>query len=133
MRRDKEEYNAYMKEYMLKRYHSRREEAFKFLGGVCKKCGDIPIEYEFDHIDPNSKSFPISVMWSISKERFQNELVKCQILCKKCHAEKTLIDMGMNNAREVHGTISSYRYCKCDLCKKAKSDYSKMKKQEMRP
>jgi len=48
------------------------------------------------------------------------------LLCKKCHEEKTLLDMGRVSAKITHGTVSSYRYCKCELCKKAKSEYMKV-------
>jgi hypothetical protein len=123
-------YNEYMKKYMLKRYHDRRLKSFILLGGKCGKCGIVPDKYDFDHINPELKSFDVSSIWSFSEKKFLQELSKCQILCEKCHAEKTLVDRGMNNAREVHGTISSYRYCKCDLCKKAKSEYSKKKRLE---
>lgn len=127
MRKNTEEYNAYMKKYMLNRYHERRLHAFNALGGKCAKCGIIPDKYEFDHIDPKQKSFTVARLWSINKERFELELSKCQILCKKCHTEKTLIDRGMNNAKEIHGTISSYRYCRCNLCRAAKYYYTKYK------
>jgi len=58
-----------------------------------------------------------------NEEVFDLEISKCQLLCKKCHEEKTLLDMGRVSAKITHGTLSSYRYCKCGSCKKAKSEY----------
>lgn len=46
-----------------------------------------------------------------------------QLLCRSCHEAKTLVDRGQESAKESHGTLSSYKYCKCNLCKKAKADY----------
>lgn len=39
MRKSKEEYNAYMRKYMLERYYRRKAEAIIALGGKCVKCG----------------------------------------------------------------------------------------------
>ncbi|RTL00383.1 MAG: HNH endonuclease [Proteobacteria bacterium] len=116
-----------MAKYMLDRYHQRRSDAIKQLGGKCSKCGQMN-DLEFDHIDPNSKSFVISRLNNVSKSKLQQELNKCQLLCKQCHIEKTLVDKGQKSARLTHGTLSSYRYCKCDLCRKANADYCKLKR-----
>lgn len=43
---------------------------------------------EVDHIDPDQK---IShKVWSWAKPRRDAELAKCQVLCNKCHKNKTL-------------------------------------------
>lgn len=125
--KDREKYNAYMREYMLKRYHSRRAEAAKQLGGKCVRCG-CKEDLQFDHIDPATKSFPIAKMWSINKKDFQAEVLKCQLLCQPCHNQKTLKDRGFKIAKGTHGTVSSRRYCNCDLCKKAVRDYQREKR-----
>lgn len=114
----------YMREYMLNRYHRRRKEAIEKLGKKCKNCGKTE-NLDIDHIDPNTKSFTIARCGSASEERWQQELEKCQLLCKSCHNAKTLKDNGQVSAKEVHGTLSSYRYCKCDLCREAKSRHNK--------
>jgi hypothetical protein len=115
----------YIKKYMLKRYWKRRNETLEKLGGCCRIC-KTKEKLELDHIDPNSKSFEISQIWNYRKEVFNKEIEKCQILCKKCHIEKTLIDNNKISAKNTHGTLSSLRYCKCGLCKKAKSEYMKV-------
>ena len=116
--------NEYMKEYMKKRYHTRREYGIKKLGGCCSNCGSVD-SLEFDHIDPTTKKYTIAKAWTFSSKRFEEELTKCQLLCRSCHQKKSLKDAGQKDARSTHGTLSSYRYCRCDLCTKAKSDYNK--------
>lgn len=116
-----------MRKYILARYRQRRADALTYLGNKCSQC-DSKIRLEFDHIDPREKKFEIAKMWSVAKEDFWEEVRKCQLLCKKCHQKKTLKDLGQQDARKTHGTLSSYRYCKCELCRKVKSDYMKIYK-----
>jgi hypothetical protein len=106
----------------LDHYHKRRQESFIFLGGKCAKCGCIPTIFEFDHIDPTTKEFTLGKKWSVDEETYYNELKKCQILCKECHNRKTAEEKGYQyvKGQNKHGTISTYRYCKCLLCKEAK-------------
>jgi len=86
--KDKDAYNAYMREYTLKRYHRRREKAIEQLGGKCAQCGSTN-KLEFDHIDQQTKEFTITDSLGISEKRLQAELAKCQILCESCHQNKT--------------------------------------------
>jgi len=116
--------NQYMKDYMRLRYHKRMSEAKNKLGGKCLKCNSIE-DLHLDHINPETKNFTVAKFWNVKKEVFDLEISKCQLLCKKCHEEKTLLDMGRVSAKVTHGTLSSYRYCKCKTCKKAKSEYTK--------
>ena len=116
--------NEYMNTYMKERWRKRRMAAIEKLGGKCVICG-IENDLQFDHIDPYYKTLALSDMPSASEENFWHEVSKCQLLCKECHKKKTLKDLGMKDAKNSHGTISSYRYCKCELCKKAKSDHSR--------
>lgn len=114
--------NEYMRNYMLQRYHQYREWAISYLGGKCAKCGSTE-ELEFDHIDPKSKEIRADKLWTLSKEKSLQELRKCQLLCKLCHTKKTIAERGQQDGRIIHGTLSSYRYCKCPQCKKAHTDY----------
>ncbi len=108
-----------MNTYVKARYHRRRNEAIATLGGECSGCRSID-ELEIDHIDPKQKSFCLGdALAGWSEERVQEELKKCQLLCKECHGKKH------NTAKYSHGTLSSYRYCKCDECKAAKSAYNR--------
>ena len=116
--------NSYMKTYMLARYHKKMSEVKNKLGGKCVKCNSIE-NLQLDHVNPETKNFTIAKLWNSKKEVFDLEISKCQLLCKKCHEEKTLLDLGQVSAKMTHGTVSSYRYCKCKLCKKAVSEYKR--------
>lgn len=123
MIKDKTKYNEYMADYMAKRYYRRREAALAALGGKCIKCGSTE-NLEFDHIDASTKSFDIgTAMASKAESVLQEELKKCQLLCRRHHTVKSIHDAG--NKPWKHGTLSGRRYCSCELCKKAKSDYMK--------
>lgn len=124
IRDSKESYNRYMREYHLKRYYQKREKAIQQLGGKCEKCGRTE-NLQLDHKDNTNKSFEISRLLSVSKEAFEKELKKCQVLCIDCHSLKSILEQGKKPAQGTHGTLSSYRYCKCDICRKAKSEYNK--------
>jgi hypothetical protein len=116
--------NDYYNKYMSKRYAERRLFAINKLGGVCVECGSKK-NLEFDHIDRSTKSFSMADCMLWAKERFLRELDKCQLLCKSCHQKKTLVDLNQTDGRNSHGTLSSYKYCRCDICKKAQREYNK--------
>ncbi len=91
-----------MNEYMKERYRKRRNEAIERLGGCCVNCGSDK-DLEFDHKDPETKSFTIAHASSFSEKRWNEELVKCQLLCKDCHREKSKHDGSADNfERETH-------------------------------
>lgn len=96
----------------LKYYYKQKGKALEYLGGSCVVCGTT--EYlEFDHIEPELKSFTIGR--KLSNTTFEDlipELDKCQLLCKVHHKEKHA---------PQHGTISGYRHlrCRCDACRTA--------------
>lgn len=61
----------------------------------CQTKGLHSCQYDLDHIDPstktrngNSRAFEPS--WSLRK--IKEELSKCQVLCKNCHALKTYVN-----------------------------------------
>ena len=84
---DPEKQRAYARAWIAK-----RRRAF-FVDKACCLC-DSKVSLELDHIDPKTK---IShAIWSWRQERREAEIAKCQILCEKCHANKTAAE---NSAR----------------------------------
>lgn len=95
--KDREYHREYSKNY----YYKRKHELFDKLGGKCAKCGSTE-HLEFDHIDPENKSFNISKLLNHSKNAVDEELSKCQLLCHDCHLQKSKVDIskrvsGKNN------------------------------------
>jgi 5-methylcytosine-specific restriction endonuclease McrA len=116
------DYNAYMRDYMLRRYHRRRAAFIGERGGVCVQCGSSR-DLEIDHADRLTKAFDVgSALTSMSAAKLAVELEKCQLLCHVCHKDKSITELGRQRWR--HGTLSGYRYCRCDECRTAKSVYS---------
>lgn len=117
-----------MARYMLERYHRRRSDFIESRGGCCEQCRGLD-DLEIDHIDPAEKGFALGkALAGWAESRIQKELAKCQVLCKDCHAEKTRKDLAKRfNQREhwEHGTVTGRKYCACELCKKAQSEYMK--------
>ena len=129
MKQDTAEYNAYMADYMTRRYHKRRLQAIEYLGGACSHC-HATTNLEIDHVDPTSKSFDIGKALSgWGGERILVELDKCQALCESCHELKTRKDNSVTlGVREFweHGTLAGRRTgCKCAPCKSAQAKYMK--------
>jgi hypothetical protein len=117
-----EEHRLYMIEYRAK----RRQFALAKLGGVCVICGTSEL-LEFDHIDPSTKiKSPMSLLHA-SWIKFNEELDKCQLLCKKHHQEKSKAEGSLTQGKASnhisHGTSYAYniKKCRCELCKAAKS------------
>lgn len=111
--RSKDAYNAYMKDYMLKRYHLRMEQAREYLGGKCVRCGGKS-DLHLHHQDPAQKVGTVAGrIWSLAQEKFWLEVAKCVLLCDECHRNEHRVE-------NDHGTLRRYHQgCKCGLCKKA--------------
>lgn len=94
-----------------------------FKDKCCVKCGSVE-KLELDQIDPKTKI--ANAVWSWSEKRRLEEISKCQVLCYKCHKEKTKTDF---YPPPECGTIRKYQHhgCRCPLCKKANRD--RMRKQ----
>lgn len=119
MPRDKAKYNEYMRKYMLDRYRKQRLRVIHVLGGKCVKCGSKK-NLEIDHKNRRTKSKNVGKAWN--HKDIIDEIEKCQLLCKSCHTLKSIRERGMSVAKGKHGTVSSYKYCRCDKCRKAKSE-----------
>lgn len=81
--------------------------------GPCRVCGSWD-DLEMDHIDPKDKT--THRVWSLSRERRTEELKKCQVLCAKCHQQKTTAQL---SKPLTHGTTNGYKKhgCRCAACK----------------
>lgn len=108
---DKEKQREYQRNWKA----NRRAEYLK--DKSCVRCGSTK-DLEVDHIDPSQKVS--HNVWSWTEAKRNAELAKCQILCNKCHNDKTQKHREDNM---VHG-LSMYRNrnCRCDICKAAKSE-----------
>ena len=81
----------YHREYSRNYYHQKRSELIERLGGRCSRCSKTH-NLEFDHKDPREKSFDIGKLLNYSKQRIEQELTKCQLLCDDCHKTKTQLN-----------------------------------------
>lgn len=118
--KDRLKYNEYMRQYMIRRYHQRRQEALNLLGGQCVDCGSTE-NLEFDHTKAKDKSFDIGRVWSYKQETFLAEISKCVIRCRDCHANKSRKHDW--NVVEHGGGVSGKNRCKCGPCRKQKALY----------
>lgn len=82
--------SVYSKKYLI----SLKEKAVQYKGGGCVKCGYNKClrSLDFHHRDPKEKDFTIGEnragkkivrVWS----KLQEELDKCDLLCRNCHGE----------------------------------------------
>ncbi len=118
MGQSREQYNAYMSDYMLKRYHNKMAHAKEQFGNICSLCGSSE-QLEFHHINPLEKSFTIGSLWSLSDDKVQAELEKCQLLCGNCHRQR-------HASSALCGTAQRYWCgCRCKPCVAANSKYNK--------
>ena len=90
--RDRKEYmRAYQREWIKKRRNAWISE-----NGPCAKCGSIE-QLEVDHIDYSQKKLHPRELWTRQTQIRTAELAKCQVLCRKCHRQKTKADLSKMN------------------------------------
>lgn len=92
-------------------------------------CCGATVELDFDHIDPTTKSFAISVAIRDGRGRVKiaDELKKCQLLCRSCHIGKTITNL--DGGRVEHGGgVSGKLGCVCKPCKTQKAKYMAARK-----
>lgn len=108
---DREIQREYQKIWIAKR------KALWFQDKCCRRCGSKK-DLELDHIDPSKKW--THRIWSYSWEKIMREVAKCQVLCRDCHAGKTLSSV---NRIKKHGTVIAYvkYHCRCIECMKIKN------------
>ena len=66
-----------------------RQQLVQEAGGACAICGydRCTVSLHFHHVDPDSKSFPMTVASGKSLASFRAEAKKCVLLCANCHGE----------------------------------------------
>lgn len=79
------------KKYASDRRLEQKLKAMALLGGKCSRCSqDHPAALDFHHLDPALKRFRISDAVARAKkypwEDVVEEVMKCILLCKNCHA-----------------------------------------------
>lgn len=109
---------SWTKEQQAARREQNLRGALAYLGGRCVVCGS-DTDLQFDHIDRATKCFEIAKHSACRWETLVVELDKCQLLCKKHHAMKTSVDLGVDHG----GGVSGKKNCPCDACRDRKREY----------
>jgi len=119
-------YKADKKAFRQKRIEIAKQK----LGGKCVVCGSTE-NLEFDHIKRDRK-YTITQAVSLSQERLDEELKKCQLLCHECHMNKTVAERNRlrvtpeNMLKRKHGNLTTYRIgCRCEECRSRHALYLK--------
>jgi len=80
-------------------YQKRMNKLRKAFGNKCVKCGATD-NLHFDHINPATKVAAIGDLAIRNGfKRCYQEALKCQLLCKQCHIQKSI-----NNKDYIKGT-----------------------------
>ncbi|MDE1830393.1 MAG: hypothetical protein KGI25_08725 [Thaumarchaeota archaeon] len=77
---------SYRARYTRQRADGKRfvEETVKVTG--CSKCSEKePVALDLHHL--HDKDLPVSQMYAYNRERLIEEINKCIVLCKNCHAK----------------------------------------------
>lgn len=81
---------AYHRDYSRNYYYKRKERIIERLGGKCVRCGSCE-KLEIHHRDAYNKCFAVTKkILSIPLDKLEEELSKCELLCKKCHQEESI-------------------------------------------
>lgn len=70
-----------------------RKQLVESLGGKCVDCGYSKCisVLQFDHVDPTTKSKPITALLTLKNPiKALEEVKKCVLRCANCHWEKTI-------------------------------------------
>lgn len=87
----KNKINSYCKlcfnKYVIARRYKIKEETIKKFGNKCNDCNlSFPAQvYDFHHLDPTQKDYDWNRMRQISKQKREEELSKCIMVCANCH------------------------------------------------
>jgi hypothetical protein len=89
------EYRTMQRENYLRsrdKYRMKMKEVYNRL--KCGPCMDCKVQYnpwqmQFDHRNPELKSFQVSKNASSITEKVLSEIKKCDLVCANCHADRT--------------------------------------------
>jgi 5-methylcytosine-specific restriction endonuclease McrA len=117
----------YMREYMAKRYHDKRNGIIERLGGKCVLCGNKKGPWHLDHKDKTKKTMRASDLHSVNDQKFEEEVKGLQLLCSECHKKKTHDAWDYSTDKPKHNTYWMYRRygCRCPGCVKAYKEKQK--------
>jgi 5-methylcytosine-specific restriction endonuclease McrA len=118
----------YMREYMAKRYHDKRNAMIGRLGGKCVSCGSTKGPFHLDHKDASKKTMRAADIHSTNDKKVQQEAKNFQLLCVNCHKDKTDKAWDRSVPKSEHGTYWRYKKhgCRCDKCTKAYKEKKKL-------
>jgi hypothetical protein len=106
---------------------TRHRKRLLIIGNKCSMCDETDIDKLLVVCDVDNK---LNIN-NISEEKFNLIKKDCYILCRfhkneKCNSaqgKRKVIDKDGNVL--VHGTLSSYRWCRCTVCVKAHNEYNR--------
>lgn len=78
------------KSRMAHKHQKNKLTLVKEFGGKCVRCGycAVPRILHFHHLNPETKSYTLSMFLSSSLKKLRLEASKCVLLCPNCHAEE---------------------------------------------
>ena len=119
--------NEYMRNYMRERYHQKRNSIIDRLGNQCSMCKSRSGPWHLDHKNKNRKTMRASDLHSVNDQKFEDEIKNLQLLCERCHKEKTRESWDYSTPKARHGSYWMYRRynCRCPKCVKAYKEKQK--------
>jgi hypothetical protein len=89
-----QKYNRWRCKRCVGEWVTRRKQKIKRLlveeaGGRCAVCGydRSIVSLHFHHVDPQTKSFALSMSTTKALASYREEMRKCVLLCANCHGE----------------------------------------------
>lgn len=83
----------------------KKRELVIYKGNKCLDCGNIFPDccLDFDHRDPHLKAFAISRKMGLPLSELKIEVDKCDLVCKNCHAIRTLANPAVREKLSASG------------------------------
>ncbi len=115
-------YSSWCKECVYKlqkqRWLDRKKKAVELMGGKCCKCGYNKncAALDFHHLDPSEKSYDWGTLRLRSWANILEELKKCVMLCKNCHAELHYPEIPYNGEENNRLNHTIHSTGECPIC-----------------